>query len=114
MSRLAPESEISLHDLLNAQTGTIGWPELARHFARGAVVVVGPGQDLLGAAKCLVEDSETQLAEWFDSGKIRRALDDDARRWQAADSEFWAVVVAPWVLVQEKGGSAAGAARDRP
>ena len=102
MSRLAPDPEVSLHDLLNAQTGKIGWPELARHFARGAVVVVRPGQDLIAVARCLVEDRESQIADWFDSGQIRRALDDDARRWQAAGSEFWAVVVAPWVLVQER------------
>ena len=102
MSRLAPDSEVSLHDLLNAQTGNIGWPELSRHFARGAVVVVGPGQDLIAVARCLVEDRERQIAKWFETGQIRRAQDNDARRWQTADSEFWAVVVAPWVLVQEK------------
>ena len=44
-----------------AQTGTIAWPELARHFARGAVVVVSPEQDLVAVAKCLVEDRESQL-----------------------------------------------------
>ena len=102
MSRLAPDPEVSLDDLLNAQTGRIGWPELARHFARGAVVVVGPDQDLIAVARCLVEDRESQILDGFSSGQIRRAQDDDARRWQAAGSEFWAVVVSPWVLVQER------------
>ena len=102
MTRVAPDADVSLDDLLNAQTGRIGWPELARHFARGAVVIVRPGQDLVAVAKCLVEDRESQLSESFESGHIRRAQDEDARRWQEADAEFWAVVVAPWVLVQER------------
>ena len=40
-------TEIPVRALLNAQTGRIGWPELARHFARGVVVCVAEGEDLL-------------------------------------------------------------------
>ena len=44
-------------------------------------------------------------------GALHRAMDEDAIRWETEKSEFWAVVVAPWVLVQEiKGVSRATAA----
>lgn len=91
----------STRDLLNAQTGKLTWPELARHFARGVVVCVDPAEDLIEVAECLVKDSSDTVERLYSQGKLHRAEDDDAIRWQENSSEFWAVVVAPWVLVQE-------------
>jgi len=88
-------------DLLNAQTGILNWTELARHFARGIVVCVDPSEDLVEVAECLVKDSRDILEQLLLQGKLHRAADVDAIRWQENDAEFWAVVVAPWVLVQE-------------
>ena len=95
------ENEIHTHDLLNAQTGRIAWPELARYFARGLVVRLAQGEDLLEVAETLVTDDAAAVQKLYDEGLLRRALDEDAKRWQAQDTRFWAVVVAPWVLVQE-------------
>ena len=41
---------------------------------------------------------------WLESGELGKTSDDDAHRWSEgeAKSELWAVVVAPWVLVQEE------------
>jgi hypothetical protein len=95
------EPQAELRDLLNAQTGRIGWDELARHFSRGAVLCVGPGEDLIAVAESLVRDRRRAVERLLENGSLRRAADDDARRWENRRSEFWAVVVAPWVLVQE-------------
>jgi hypothetical protein len=92
---------VPTRDLLNAQTGRIGWPELARHFARGVVVCVDPGEDLVAVAEAFVADRAETIEAACAAGRLHRAQDDEARRWQANDSRFWAVVVAPWVLVQE-------------
>lgn len=86
---------------LNAETGRIGWDELAPHFARGVVVRVGMELDLVEVAARFVENRQEQVEQWMKSGDVRRASDDDAVRWADASPEFWAVVVAPWVLVQE-------------
>jgi hypothetical protein len=91
----------STRDLLNAQAGKLTWPELARHFARGVVISVDPTEDLIEVAECLVKDSSDIVERLYLQGKLHRADDDDAIRWQEHSSEFWAVVVAPWVLVQE-------------
>ena len=96
-----PPDRIDVRHLLNAQTGRIGWPELQRHFARGRLLWVSPGLDLVEVAARVVEDDKTALDDWLASGEIARAGSDQARLWHARQSEFWAVVAAPWVLVQE-------------
>jgi hypothetical protein len=93
--------DLETKDLLNAQTGKIKWRELARHFARGVVVCVAPDQDLVQIAECLVRDQADEIGKLYKEGALHRAMDEDAIRWEKDSSEFWAVVVAPWVLVQE-------------
>ncbi|MFK7995507.1 MAG: DUF2288 domain-containing protein [Granulosicoccus sp.] len=96
------EKEITLVDRLNQETGVIAWSELVRHFARGVVINVSVQIDLIDVAVCLIEDDATLLQAWADEGKVRRASDDDARDWTRREPDFWCVVSAPWVLVQEK------------
>lgn len=96
-------NEVPVHALLNAQAGRIGWSELARHFARGVVVCVAPGEDLIAVAERFVGDCAPDIERLSDAGRLWRAQDRDARRWQAEGAQFWAVVVSPWVLVQEAG-----------
>lgn len=103
------ENEVHTRDLLNAQTGRISWPELARYFARGLVVCVASGEDLLAVAECMIDDDAVRIGGLYESGTLHRATDEDAVRWQEEATGFWAVVVAPWVLVQEDtGGREAG------
>lgn len=95
------DADIPVRDLLNAQTGRIGWPELSRHFARGVVVCVHREEDLIAVAEAFVGDRADDVTRLYAAGRLHRAGDADARRWQAGATGFWAVVVAPWVLVQE-------------
>jgi hypothetical protein len=95
----SPQADIQ--DLLNAQTGKVGWQELTRHFARGVVICVRQDQDLVSIANCLVNDKAIEIKILYAEGIIHRALDEDAQRWEENKTRFWAVVVAPWVLVQE-------------
>jgi hypothetical protein len=94
-------AEPSIRDLLTAQTGKLVWAELARHFARGVVLRVDESLDLVEVAEKLVRDNSGSIENLYKEGLFRRASDDDAIRWQQDDPVFWAVVVAPWVLVQE-------------
>ena len=97
-----PDSDkLELADRLNLETGRLSWPELQRHFARGMVVVVAEGLDLIEVAARLSEDDKARFETWTRQNQVWRANDEDAIRWQAANPEFWSVVVAPWVLVQE-------------
>lgn len=95
------ESPRELAAKLNLETGRLTWPELQPHFARGVVITVSTAVDLLEAAAALASDDGERVKHWMDDGRLLHAEDADARRWQDADAVFWAVVVAPWVLVQE-------------
>lgn len=85
---------------LNSETAKLGWLELQRHFARGVVVVATPGMDLVEVATRMSMDDGETIGQWLADEKIRRASEDDARHWVDSDVIFWAVVVAPWVVVQ--------------
>jgi hypothetical protein len=97
-------AEPTTRDLLNAQTARIEWQELQRHFARGMVIKVDPRLDLLDVAARLVADDKEAFEGWMADGRVCNATDDDARAWTAEQPSFWAVVVAPWVLVQPISG----------
>lgn len=96
---LDPDS-LDLAEKLNLETGKISWEELQRHFARGVVLVVDGELDLIEVAIKLSEDDKPQFEVWLNNKQLWRAQDEDARQWHAASTEFWSVVVAPWVLVQ--------------
>ena len=86
---------------LNLETAQLAWPELERHFARGDVIKVAPGMDLVDTALTVAENNAATVEAWLANGRIARAELSDAEDWHARQPMFWAVVVAPWVLVQE-------------
>ena len=86
---------------LNLETAQLGWKELERHFARGDVIRVAAGVDLIDAALLIAENNAAEAQAWLADGRIARADMQDAEAWHAHQPIFWAVVVAPWVLVQE-------------
>jgi len=95
------ESSLTVSEKLNLETGIIGWSELVRFFARGVVIKVIEGRDLIAVGNVLATDDTDQLEQWLIDKTVARASDDDARDWAAREPEFWCVVAAPWVLVQE-------------
>jgi len=96
------DDDLDLSTRLNMETAVIAWSELVKHFARGAVIRVAETVDLVEAAVCVIEDDTQKLQTWLDSGVVTRASDDDARDWTTREPDFWCVVTAPWVLVQER------------
>jgi hypothetical protein len=98
---MATNTDVEVRDLLNAQTGRLAWAELQRHFSRGVVIRVAGGLDLVDAAARIVEDDRAVIERWLAQGLLSRATLEDARGWERDGAEFWAVVAAPWVLVQD-------------
>ncbi len=100
------EADESREDLLRreylGQTARIPWRDLQTHYARGSVIAVAPELDLVEVAVQLGLDNTGQFQQWIDEGRVAAASDDQARRWHDDDRELWAVVAAPWVLVQER------------
>ena len=87
---------------LNLHTARARWSELAVHFARGAVLRVDPALDLVAVAQAFTEDDSSRVKPWLDSGEVAAVSDEEASVWADDDAGLWTVVVAPWVLVQDR------------
>lgn len=88
---------------VNLETSRIAWKELQRFFASGAAIRVSKDLDLVEVAFQISEDNKKQVAQWLSDGKIGAVADEQALAWYEADADVWAVVVSPYVLVQEVG-----------
>jgi len=95
------DTDLDLRTKLNAETARLVWPELERHFARGVVIRVDPSLDLIDVAVSVSEDDKEKVEAWMNAGVVAHPSMADARDWVERQPDFWAVVVAPWVLIQE-------------
>lgn len=98
-------ADMSRDDLLarlNLETSRISWHDLQTYYARGHVVRVEPELDLLDVAAELAADNTAQFQQWMEANRIGDVSPECAQAWYDANTELWAVVVAPWVLVQDR------------
>lgn len=92
----------TLYAKLLGETAEITWQELQPFFARGALLWVDPSLDLVAVAEAMAEDDEARLAKWVSGGLVGKVPESTALDILERDPRLWAVVVAPWVLVQER------------
>ncbi|MFC0709141.1 DUF2288 domain-containing protein [Azorhizophilus paspali] len=93
-----------LYVKLLGETARIGWAELQPFFARGALLWVAAEVDLVAVALAVAEDDRASVAAWLGGGQLAKLEESRAENLLERDPPLWAVVVAPWVLVQERGG----------
>ncbi len=86
---------------VNLETAKIHWSELQRFFAKGEAVWVSSDLDLVDVAYQFSIDNKAHVQEWLDNKQVALVSDEQALRWFETDVELWAVVVKPWILVQE-------------
>jgi hypothetical protein len=96
-------SHSPLYAKLLGETAKIGWTELERFFARGILLRVVRDLDLVSVAEAIANDDTTQITQWLSAGLIERVQAETAADFAARDPDLWAVVVSPWVCVQERG-----------
>ena len=95
------DSYSELRTKLNKETAKIGWQRLQRHYASGAVIAVAQGVDLIEVGCQLSLDNKPAVEQWLTEGAIAKVDDQQASLWFEQQVTVWAVVVAPWVLIQE-------------
>ena len=88
-------------DEIHSETSKIAWSELQRFFAAGRAIYISPDLDLVEVALQVSNDNSDLVRKWMDGDKLAPVSDDQARYWIGTDAIVWAVVVKPWVLVQE-------------
>lgn len=98
---MSTEMNDVLRAKVNMETSRIAWKELQKFFASGAAVEVSTQLDLIEVAMQMHNDNKSQFEQWMQQGLIGKVSDPQALAWLTADAEVWAVVVSPWVLVQE-------------
>ena len=86
---------------VNLETSQIAWNELQRFFATGSAVFVASSLDLIDVAYQFSIDNKDQVTQWMQNNQISLVSDQQALMWLEADTSVWAVVVKPWILVQE-------------
>ena len=87
------------HKLL-AETSKIAWKELQVFFAQGNAIHIASKLDLVDVAMQMSRDNAEQVKQWMDAGLIAPVSDEQAKLWYDNDILVWAVVVKPWILVQ--------------
>ncbi|VTS64728.1 Uncharacterized conserved small protein [Streptococcus dysgalactiae subsp. equisimilis] len=71
-------------------------------FARGALLQVDAALDLVEVAAALAEDDREKVAAWLAGGGLGKVEEAAAKDFLERDPPLWAVVVAPWVVIQER------------
>ncbi len=95
------EQQEILRAKVNLETSRIAWKELQRFFASGAALAVSSKLDLIEVAYQMSADNKAQVAQWLQEGALAKVADEQAAAWYEADADMWAVVISPWVLVQQ-------------
>ena len=86
---------------VNLETAKITWTDLQRFFAKGEVVWVCNELDLVEVSYQFSIDDKNSVKNWLENQQIALVSDEQALRWFETNAELWAVVVKPWILVQE-------------
>ena len=63
---------------------------------------VDPGLDLIAAAEAVAQDEGEKVAAWLAGDKLGKLSETRALDLFERDPQLWAVVVSPWILVQER------------
>ena len=87
---------------LHEQTALIAWKELQRFFAQGVVMWVDEDCDLVEIGTFIVDDQAKKIEALMASTKLAAASNVQAKNWFERDVSLWSLVVAPFVLVQER------------
>jgi hypothetical protein len=95
----------TLYAKLLGETASITWKELEPFFARGALLWVDPSLDLIAAAEALAQDEGEKVAAWLASDQVAKLSETRALDLFERDPQLWAVVVSPWILIQERATS---------
>jgi len=81
----------------------IEWRYLIPHAKRDALVIVTSGLDLLEVGVAIANDNVTSVQRWIGEQLIYKPSGDQLHRWnQNPTKRFIALIVQPYVLVQEE------------
>jgi hypothetical protein len=96
------EANLSIAEKLNLETAVVAWKEIERFFARGNLLQVEPGCDLINVAQAIAENDATKIESLIGQNKIAFATIEWVKAHCQAETQLWTLVVAPYVICQLK------------
>jgi hypothetical protein len=91
----------TLRSTIKDEIGFIAWKSLARFFAGGTAVAVDAELDLAEVAFQFSQNNKSIVEQWMSEEKVNKVSDGQAKTWFETDATVAAIVISPWVLVQE-------------
>jgi hypothetical protein len=100
MSEPTPDLRSQLEKSIDAAT----WEWLMPHNERDVIIWVDQSIDLLEVALAIAQDQTQAVQHWIAEQVIAKPSEVQKSRWSArdADFQFSALIVQPYVLIQEK------------
>ncbi len=86
---------------INKETAKVYWQEIQSFFASGSVIYVSKTLDLVEVAYQIANNNAEQLKLWMAANQVNVVEDKKAALWHECNQQLWAVVIKPWILVQE-------------
>ena len=99
---MTTEQEKLLYAKINLETAQISWKELERFFAGGRVISVEDHVDMIRVAQLMASDDVKAISSMLEKKEIGKVTDEQAQIWSDSEALLWAVVVRPWILVQQR------------
>jgi hypothetical protein len=99
---MSTEQDKLLYAKINLETARISWKELERFFAGGRIISVVDHLDMIRVAQLMASDDVTAISAMLEKKEIGKVTDEQARIWSDSEASLWAVVVNPWILVQQR------------
>jgi len=96
------KNEENLREHFNDQVGPAKWSELNKFFAQGIVLEVASELNLIDTAVAISLDYTEKVQGWLDDTLLSRMSDEKAKQWFEEDTDVFAVVVDPWILVKKR------------
>lgn len=92
----------TLYAKLLGETAVIPWQQLQPFFAKGALLWVAPDLDLIAVAEAMAENDAAKISAWMSEERVSKLSETRALDFVERDPQLWAVVVAPWVVIQDR------------
>ncbi|NVK21835.1 MAG: DUF2288 family protein [Kangiellaceae bacterium] len=99
-TQLTPREELVAK--LNGETAVVAWKEIERFFAKGNLLLIEQGVDLINCAADMSLDNGEEIGKLIEQEKIQAMPMEFVKTNCQPETEFWTVVVAPYILAQLK------------
>jgi hypothetical protein len=86
---------------LEAAVGPVVFGDLRAHLDRDAVFVVGPTLSLVECGVSVALDDVDVVRGYVDAGQLRKPSRDERDAWPTTPRRWMALVVQPFVLIQD-------------